>query len=46
MKFLKEVMEVIEYCINNHYVQKVKIDFDNCQLYNSPIIVGNKNEVK
>lgn len=45
LKFLKEVMEVIEYCINNHYAQEIRIDFDNCQLYNSPIIVGNENEV-
>ena len=44
-KFLKDIMEVIEYCINHHYTNEVKIDFDNCKLYNSPITVGDKNEV-
>ncbi len=43
--FLREVIEVLEYCINNHYVQEVCIDFENCILDNSPIIVGNENEV-
>lgn len=36
---------MLEYCINNHYVQEVCIDFENCILDNSPIIVGNENEV-
>ena len=44
-QFLDRVMQVIEYCINNHSSQKIKIDFDNCKLYNSPVTVGDKNEV-
>lgn len=44
-EFLKEVMQVIEYCINNHSAKVVQIDFDNCKMYNSPIVVGNENEV-
>lgn len=44
-EFLKEVMQVIKYCINNHFTQLVQIDFDNCEMYNSPIVVGNENEV-
>lgn len=43
--FLKDVVKVIKYCINNHSVNKVKIDFENCEIYNSPITVGNRNEV-
>lgn len=43
--FLKKVMEVIEFCINNHCINKINIDLKNCELYNSPIIVGNENEV-
>ena len=43
--FLREVIEVLEYCINNHWVQEVYVDFDKCLLYNSPIVVGDKNEV-
>ncbi len=45
LKFLKKVIKVLEYCINNHSSQKIKIDFDNCKLYNSPVTVGDKNEV-
>lgn len=45
LKFLKEVMKVLEYCINNHSTQKIRIDFEKCKLYNSPIIVGDGNEV-
>lgn len=44
--FMKEVMKVIEYCINNHSVKKIRIDFDKCKVYNSPITIGNRNEVK
>lgn len=44
-KFLIKVMKIIEFCINNHSMYKIKIDFDNCKLYNSPIIVGDRNEV-
>lgn len=44
-EFLKEVMQVIKYCINNHFTQLVQIDFDNCKMYNSPVVVGNENEV-
>lgn len=44
-KFLKKVLRVITHCINHHSDQKVRIDFDNCKVYNSPIIVGNENEV-
>lgn len=44
-KFLKKVLKVMEYCINNQYTKKIKIDFDNCKLYNSPITVGDRNEV-
>lgn len=43
--FLKEVMKVIEYCINNHYNQIVSIDFNDCNITNSPIIPGNNNKV-
>lgn len=43
--FLKKVMEVIEFCINNHCVNKINIDLNECRLYNSPIIVGSGNEV-
>lgn len=43
--FLEHVVKVIKYCINNHSVSKVKIDFENCKIYNSPITVGNRNEV-
>ena len=45
-RFLKKVIEVIEYCINNHSITNVKIDFDNCRVYNSPITIGKGNEVK
>lgn len=44
--FLEKVLEVIEYCINNHYVQEIKVDFKRCKLYNSPLIIGDENEVK
>lgn len=44
-KFLTDVMQVIEYCINNHFAQIVQIDFQNCKMINSPITVGNRNEV-
>lgn len=44
-KFLKKVLRVITHCINHHSDQNVRIDFDNCKVYNSPIIVGNENEV-
>lgn len=43
--FLEHVVNVIKYCINNHSVSKVKIDFENCKIYNSPITIGNRNEV-
>ena len=43
--FLKEVINVIEYCINNKYIQEIKVDFENCQLDNSPLIIGNRNQV-
>lgn len=43
--FLKKVIEVLEYCINNHWIQEVYIDFDKCLLYNSPTIVGDENKV-
>ena len=45
-EFLKEVMQVIKYCINNHFTQLVQIDFDNCEIQNSPIVVGNENKVE
>ena len=45
-QFLKRVIEVIECCINNHSGTNVKIDFDNCEVYNSPITIGKGNEVK
>ncbi len=38
-------MKVIEYCINNQHSTNIKIDFDNCKLYNSPVTLGDKNEV-
>lgn len=44
-QFLDRVMRVIEYCINNHYTQSVTIDFNNCRVFNSPVIVGSKNRV-
>ena len=44
-KFLQSVMEVIEYCINHHYIKNIQIDFNECKLYNSPITVGNDKEV-
>lgn len=44
--FLEYVMEVIEYCINNHYAQEIKVDFKRCKLYNSPLIIGDRNEVQ
>ncbi len=44
-QFLDRVMQVIEYCINNHYIQSVTIDFNNCRVFNSPITVGNRNKV-
>lgn len=46
IKFLENVMEVIEYCINYHYVNKIDIDFKHCELVNSPLIIGNENEVQ
>lgn len=45
VKFMKNAMKVIKYCINNHTIKKIKIDFDNCKLYNSPIIIGDENKV-
>lgn len=45
-RFLEDILEVIEYCINNHYVQEIKVDFMKCKLYNSPLVIGNKNEVQ
>ena len=45
-EFLKDVMQVIKYCINNHFTQLVQIDFDNCEIQNSPIVVGNENKVE
>lgn len=44
-QFLDRVLQVIEYCINNHYSQTVTIDFNNCRVLNSPITVGNSNKV-
>lgn len=44
-KFLKKVMRVIKYCINNHTPQEIKIDFDQCTLENVPINIGNNKEV-
>lgn len=44
--FIKKVMKVIEYCINNHSIKNVRIDFDKCKIFNSPITIGNRNEVK
>ncbi len=44
--FMTQVMEVMEYCINNHSAQIVQIDFQNCKMFNSPIIVGDENEVR
>lgn len=41
-KFLKNVIELIKYCVNNHNAQEVKIDFSNCKVYNSPITIGKK----
>ncbi len=43
--FLQSVIEVIEYCINHHYIKNIQIDFNKCRLYNSPITVGNDKEV-
>ncbi len=43
MEFLEQVMEVIEYCINNHYIQEINVDFYRCKLSNAPIIIGNEN---
>ena len=43
--FLRDVMQVIKYCINNHYNQIVSIDFNDCNITNSPIISGNNNKV-
>ena len=44
--FLEHVVKVIKYCMNNRSNNnKVKIDFANCKIYNSPIIAGNGNEV-
>ena len=34
-------MDVIEYCINNHYSKEINIDLVDCKLYNSPLIMGN-----
>lgn len=39
--FLNNVMDVIEYCINNHYSKEINIDLVDCKLYNSPLIMGN-----
>lgn len=44
-EFLKEVMQVIKYCINNHSTKTFQIDFENCNITNSPIIQGDDNEV-
>lgn len=43
--FLRTVLTVIEYCINNHSTQNIQIDFNRCQLINSPVIAGNGGEV-
>ena len=45
-QFLDRVMQVIEYCINNHYTQSVTIDFNNCRVFDSPITVGSWNKVR
>lgn len=42
-EFLRKVIEVLEYCINNRSTQEINIDFGNCKLYNSPLTVGNTN---
>lgn len=44
-RFLQSVMEIIEYCINHHYIKNIQIDFNECRLYNSPITVGDGKEV-
>ena len=43
--FQKSVTEVIENCINNHYVNEIKVDFVNCKITNSPIAVVNNNSI-
>lgn len=45
MAFLKDVMRVIEYCINNNYTQEIRINLHDCNMDNSPIIIGENNEV-
>lgn len=45
-KFLKNVRMVIEYCINHHWTQSINIDFNNCELKNSPLVIGNQNDVE
>lgn len=44
-KFLKKVMKVMKNCINNHNTKKIKIDFNQCTLENSPLNIGNEKEV-
>lgn len=44
-KFLKRVMRIMKYCINNHVTQRIKINFDQCTLENVPINIGNEKEV-
>lgn len=45
-EFLKKVMKVIKDCVNHHSDKKIRIDFNNCKVYNSPITIGDGNEVK
>ena len=44
-EFVKRVLEVLKYCMNDHSARNVKIDFKQCKLYNSPVITGSRNEV-
>lgn len=41
--FLNNVMDAIEYCINNHNSKEINIDLANCKLYNSPLVMENTN---
>ena len=43
--FLKRVLDEIKECINHPHVQNVKVDFNNCEIKKSPIIIGNKKGV-
>ena len=44
--FLKlKVMKVLEECFNSNSSQFIQIDFAHCRISNSPINLGNGNEV-